>query len=176
MGTLCPLTPSGSKLAGRQSFKYRKRVCLSKESLLKRIFSPYFKIWWPASLEPMGHWRHYVSHFKGLISDQRPSDVQGRNTTFTLFHTLLKKAILHYKKAIVCSHLSMAVYRGFDSLLLGFWLCIQIHFSTLCTNYHGADVQPSGYNLKKVSTCHLTFFSYVFSVKLQCWEEHFVVW
>ena len=108
-GTNCIQTPSGSKLAGRQSLKYRKRVCLSKESLLKRIFSPYFKLWRPASLEPMGVRRHYVSHFKGLISDQRPSEVRGRDTTFTLFNALLKKAILHYKRAIICRVLSMAV-------------------------------------------------------------------
>ena len=45
----------------------QKKVRLSKESILRQNFRSYFKLWRPASLEPLGVQRHNVPHFKGLI-------------------------------------------------------------------------------------------------------------
>ncbi len=46
-------------------------------------------------LEPMGVQRRYVHHFEGLISGKVELEAQGRDSTFTFHHALLKKAILH---------------------------------------------------------------------------------
>ena len=48
-------------------------------------------------LEPLGVHKRYVSHFKGLISAKVDLEAQGHGITFTLCHSLLKKAILHHK-------------------------------------------------------------------------------
>ena len=45
--------------------------------------------------------RHDVPHFKGLISGKLEPTTQGRDSTFTFLHALLKKAILEGKRAIV---------------------------------------------------------------------------
>ena len=47
----------------------------------------------------MGVQRRYVPHLKGLISGKLEPIAQGRDSTFTLHHTLLKKAILLHKMA-----------------------------------------------------------------------------
>ena len=52
-------------------------------------------------LEPLGVQRHYVPHFKGLISAKVDLEAQGRNSTFTFCHAQLKKAILLHKGAAV---------------------------------------------------------------------------
>ena len=44
-------------------------------------------------LEPLGVQRRYVPHFKGLIRAKVDLEAQGRDTTFTICHTLLKKTI-----------------------------------------------------------------------------------
>ena len=38
-------------------------------------------------------------HFKGLIYAKVELEAQGRDSTFTICHTLVKRAILHYIKA-----------------------------------------------------------------------------
>ena len=48
-------------------------------------------------LEPLGVQRHYVPHFKDLISGKVELEAKGRDSTFTFCHALLKKTILHYK-------------------------------------------------------------------------------
>ena len=50
-------------------------------------------------LEPLGFQRHYVPHFKGLISGNLEPRAQGRDGTFTFCHALVEKAILHLKEA-----------------------------------------------------------------------------
>ena len=50
-------------------------------------------------LEPLGVQRRYVPHFKGLISGNLDFEAQGRDSTFTFLHALLKKAILLHKRA-----------------------------------------------------------------------------
>ena len=48
-------------------------------------------------MEPPGVQRHNVPHFKGLIMLYLDIEAQGRGSTFTLCHALLKKAILEGK-------------------------------------------------------------------------------
>ena len=43
--------------------------------------------------------RHTVPHFKGLIELYLDLQAQGRDSTFTICHALVKRAILHYIKA-----------------------------------------------------------------------------
>ena len=50
-----------------------------------------------------------VSHFKGLISANLSSRDEGRDSNFTFYHTLLKKAILHLKMATVPFFVNTAV-------------------------------------------------------------------
>ena len=50
-------------------------------------------------MEPLEVQRRYVPHFKGLISVKVDLEAQWRDSTFNLYHTLLKKAILHLKRA-----------------------------------------------------------------------------
>ena len=45
-------------------------------------------------LERLGDQRRYVPHLKGLISAKVELEDQGRDSTFTFCHALLKKAIL----------------------------------------------------------------------------------
>ena len=45
----------------------------------------------------LGVQRRYVPHFKGLISGKVELEAQGRDSTFTFHHALLKKAILLLK-------------------------------------------------------------------------------
>ena len=47
----------------------------------------------------MGVQRHTVPNFKGLIELYLDFQAQGRDSTFTICHALVKRAILHYKKA-----------------------------------------------------------------------------
>ena len=51
-------------------------------------------------LEVVGVQRCYVPHFKGLIYGIVEPEAQGRDSTFTFHHALLKKAILLHKMAI----------------------------------------------------------------------------
>ena len=66
--------------------KKRKKVRLSKE--IEDFFV--FQIWRPIFLEPLGVQRHTVPHFKGLIELNLDLQAQGRNSTFTFRHALLK--------------------------------------------------------------------------------------
>ena len=50
-------------------------------------------------VDPVGVQKRTISHFKGLISAKVDLEAQGRDSTFTLCHALLKKAILHLKRA-----------------------------------------------------------------------------
>ena len=75
-GTLGSRTPGGSKNTSSQ------------------IFIFFFQLWQLVFLEPLGVREHNVPHFKGLlISDLNPR-AQGRDSTITLCHAHLKKAIL----------------------------------------------------------------------------------
>ena len=51
----------------------------------------------------MGVQRHTVPHFKGLIELYLDLQAQGRDSTFTICHALVKRAILHYIKARWCN-------------------------------------------------------------------------
>ena len=63
-------------------------------------------------MEPLGVQRRYVPHLKGLISGKVEPKDQGRDSTITLCHSHLKKAILHLKITIVrifiCRSVSVA--------------------------------------------------------------------
>ena len=50
-------------------------------------------------MEPLGVQRRYVPHFKDLISGNLDFEAQGRDSTFTFLHALLKKTILLHKRA-----------------------------------------------------------------------------
>ena len=60
-------------------------------------------------MEPLGVRERNVPHFKGLISANLNPRAQGRDSNFTFYHTLLKKAILHLKMATVRFGLNTAV-------------------------------------------------------------------
>ena len=60
----------------------------------KRTFFSIVALWQLVSLEPLGVQRRNVPHFKGLIYAKVELEAQGRNSTFTFHHALLKKAIL----------------------------------------------------------------------------------
>ena len=88
-GTLCLWTPTGFKMASRQSWKKEKTSVL----LVRRTSSLIFKLWRLAILKPVGVHRHNVPHFKGLIRLNLDFEAQGRGSTFTLCHANLKKGI-----------------------------------------------------------------------------------
>ena len=52
------------------------------------------QIWRLVFLKPLGVQRRYVPYFKGIISGKVELEAQGRESTFTFCHALLKKAIL----------------------------------------------------------------------------------
>ena len=60
-------------------------------------------------MEPKGVQRRYVPHLKGLISGKVELEAQGRDSTFIICYALLKKAILHYKRALASFVLSTTV-------------------------------------------------------------------
>ena len=60
-------------------------------------------------MEPLGVQRRYVHHFEGLISGKVELEAQGRDSTFTFHHALLKKAILEGKRAAIQRLMSMCV-------------------------------------------------------------------
>ena len=60
----------------------------------------------------MGVQRRTVPHFNGLIELYLDLQAQGRDSTFTFRHALVKKAILEGKRATVPSDLLLAVYTG----------------------------------------------------------------
>ena len=62
-----------------------------------------------AIFEAVGVQRRNVPHFKGLIDAKVDLEAQGRDTTFTLCHAQLKKAVLHLKRANVSFLLSICV-------------------------------------------------------------------
>ena len=51
-------------------------------------------------MEPQGVKRPNVPHLKGLIYAKVELEAQGRDSTFTFCHALLKKAILYHKIAL----------------------------------------------------------------------------
>ena len=69
----------------------------------------YFQLWRLAIFEPVGVQRHNVPHFKGLIMLYLDFEAQGRDSTFTFCHVLLKKAILLHKMATVQFDMLLAV-------------------------------------------------------------------
>ena len=93
-GTQCLWTPTGSRMTSRQSWTIEKNVCFSTTT---DVFS-FIQLWRLVFLEPLGVQRHYVPHFKGLISAKVDLEAQGRDSTFTFCHAHLKKAILHHKR------------------------------------------------------------------------------
>ena len=66
---------------------------------IKRAVFSIVQIWRLVFLEPLGVQRRHVPHFKGLIYAKAELEAQGTDTTFTICHTLLKKAILLFKMA-----------------------------------------------------------------------------
>ena len=58
----------------------------------------------------MGVQRRHVPHFKGLIYAKVDLEAQGRDSTFTICHALVKKAILHLKRGFVQTHLLTIVH------------------------------------------------------------------
>ena len=84
----------GSKLPLIRPFKWGT---LRRKSLLRRIYFLFFQLWRLVFLEPPRVRERNVPHLKGLISDKLEPTAQGRNSTFTFLHALLKKAILHHK-------------------------------------------------------------------------------
>ena len=73
-GTLLLLTPTGFKMASRQSWKNEKTSVL----LVKQTFSLIFQLWRLAILKPFGVQRRNVPHFKGLIMLNLDFGAQGR--------------------------------------------------------------------------------------------------
>ena len=67
----------------------------------------HFDFWFDTPLEQcaLGVNRRYVSHFKGLISSKVDLEAQGRDSTFTICHSLMKTAILHMKRDFFQTHL-----------------------------------------------------------------------
>ena len=56
------------------------------------------QLWWLVILEPVRVQRCYAPHFKGLIYGKVEPEAQGRDSTFTIRHAQLKKAILLLKR------------------------------------------------------------------------------
>ena len=83
-GTLGSRTPGGSKNTSRQIF-----IFFSSNFDGLYIF-----------LEPLEVREPNLPHFKVLINSDLNPRVQGRDSTFTFCHTLLKKAILEGKRAM----------------------------------------------------------------------------
>ena len=81
-GTLLLLTPTGFKMASRQSWKNEKTSIL----LVKQI-------WRLAIMKPCRVQRCNVRHFKGLIKLNLDFEAQGRGSSFILWHGHLEKAI-----------------------------------------------------------------------------------
>ena len=82
-------------MTSRQTWKFEKKSIF----LTKTDFFSYFQLWRLVIPEPLGVQTHNVPHFKGLISGNLDFEAQGRDSTFTFLHTLLKKAILLHKRA-----------------------------------------------------------------------------
>ena len=127
-GTWRLWTPSGSKNTSRQSWRIDVLV-------LKRTFS-IVQLWRLIFLEPLRVKRHYVSHFKGLISAKVELEAQGRDSTFTICHTLLKKAILHYKRALASFVLSTTVSIRSPAMWVASGLCSQSFLNTWRRRLH----------------------------------------
>ena len=88
-----------------------------RTSLLRRIYF-FVQLWRLVFLEPAGVQGPNVPHFKGLICDYMELTAQGRDSTFTFRHALLKKAILHLKRANMPFFLSICVCMYWSSGLL----------------------------------------------------------
>ena len=71
----------------KSPFKYGNRTYFRFSTLTARIFGTVQ--------------RRYVPHLKGIIRGNLELAAQGRDSTFTFHHPLLKKAILHLKTVIV---------------------------------------------------------------------------
>ena len=108
-GTLCLWTPTGSKMASRQSWKNERKSPSKYGNPLKTDILLYFQLWRPVIFEPVGVRTHNVPHFKGLIMLYLDFEAQGRGSTFTFCHAHLKKAILLHKMARVPFDLLIAV-------------------------------------------------------------------
>ena len=67
--------------------------------VLKRTFFSIVQLWRLVSLEPLEVLRRNVPHFKGLIYAKVELEAQGCDSTFTICHALVKKAVLHCKMA-----------------------------------------------------------------------------
>ena len=74
LGTLRLWTPTGFKMASRQSWKNEKTSVL----LVKQTFSLIFQLWRLTILKPFGVQRRNVPHFKGLIILNLDFEAQGR--------------------------------------------------------------------------------------------------
>ena len=89
-GTLLLLTPTGFKMASRQSWKNEKYVCF----ITRMNFFSIVRLWRLAILQQVGVQIRNVPHFKGLINHYLDFEAQGCGSTITFCHGHLKKAIL----------------------------------------------------------------------------------
>ena len=74
------------------------------------MFFSIVQIWWLVFLEPLGVQRRHVPHFEALNRAKVDLEAQGRDSTFTICHPLLKKAILDWKTAIVPIFFCLSVW------------------------------------------------------------------
>ena len=89
--------------------KHQPSKLNNQKKSTKTDFFSIVQLWRLVFLEPLGVQRRYVPHFKGLISGKVELEAQGRDSTFTFHHALLKKAILLHKRAPICWLMSMCV-------------------------------------------------------------------
>ena len=66
-----------------------------------KVDQKFVQLWQLLFLEPLGVQRRYVPHFKGMIYGKMEQEAQGRESTFTFHHSLLKNAISEGKSAAV---------------------------------------------------------------------------
>ena len=92
--------------------------------------------------ETTGFQRRNASHFKGLISAKVELEAQGCDSTFTICHTLLKKAILHYKRALASFVLSTTVFTIYLSTL--YYLAGKARLMVISITIVHTKVAPTG--------------------------------
>ena len=85
--------------------KYQPSKLNNNKKVPKRTFFSIFQLWRMVFLEPLGVQRRHVLHIEGLIYAKVDIEAQGLDSTFTICHALVKKAILHLKRGFVQTHL-----------------------------------------------------------------------
>ena len=127
-GTVCPRTTTGSKNISRQSWNFEKKSVFSSKT---NDFLN-FQLWRLVFFDPVGVQRHNVPQIKGLIKPDWNQKRPRRDSTISLYHTLLKKRRFIGKRAIVRRLLSLAVCVVVSDLL-------KISVSVLSISWGGLD-------------------------------------